>query len=101
MDWFQNERTIFNKYLLPTFFCKSLIPREFLVCVAQECECKGIIATTPIRLNLMLRLPLPPFYVSVHFTRVVARFLQVFILQDLARFVWFCIFCSPTFLPEG
>jgi hypothetical protein len=53
------------------------------VCVAQECECKGIIATTPIRLNLMLRLPPPPFlckcsfhegcgsiFASVHFARL-------------------------------
>jgi len=51
--------------------------------------------------SLMLRLPVPLFHVSVHFTRVVVRFLQVFILWRLGKIRVVLTFLLATFLPEG
>lgn len=39
----------------------------------------------------------PSFSTSVHFTRVVARFLQVLIVRGLADSRGFALFCSPLF----
>ena len=85
----------------PHLFCKSVIPREFLVWVAQQCECKGIRAATPIRLNLMLRLPLPPFLCKCSFHGSCSSIVASVHFVRLGKIrVGFALCCSSLFCPR-